>query len=149
MIQQALGQELYSAVLAVQGRISKPEALRLLALIIRNIKMRTGGMPAQVWDYPTAAGEGGAGQSIIQPCFTLVQPLVESLSQIIPGSAAIDTWQELDGFYVIVHSCRYFKANSLVRYLFTLGWPVLSWNYSRTRLAQSPTWWSRFKGFFS
>ena len=54
---------------------------------------------AAAWHYPTDAGKGGSGM-------TLVQPITDSF-------LALDTWPDFDGAYFMIASCKKFSADQI------------------------------------
>jgi hypothetical protein len=152
---QSLGLEMHSAIIALSGHLNEAEALRLTRLLIGTIRMsykwKDGdGMVREldyrVWKYPVGlgVGAGGIGDTTIQPCFTLVQPLLESYTAVVPGVIGVDTWREHNSFYIIVNSCRYFSIRKLVRYLKKGGWEILDYTYNVCgSLPPKKSWWGR------
>lgn len=114
-----LGGELIGASYAVRGQISNQEGIRLLGRVIRQVKMKPYGDPI-VREWP---GEGGVGGSGV----TIIQSLVESF-------AVIETWKELDGFYLVIHSCRRFDPYFVWNLLERLGFSVVSVDGSLVQL---------------
>lgn len=134
MTHHELGSEMHSMTLAIRQAPEPVGAELLLRRIIRRIGMRTGGLESKVWDYPVAQG-GGVG-------YTLVQPLLESLS----GVVAVDAWPEIGGggFYLLIHSCKPFSPLTVRAWLLAHGWRVVGHHYGRVELVQRKRRWWRF-----
>jgi len=151
---QSLGLEMNTAVIAVAGRVTEEDAILFARQVISKIGMsykfmqdgKESKLVHKTWNFPVgAAGGGGVGDTVMQPCFTLVQPLLESYTAVVPGVIGVDTWQEHDSFYLIINSCRYFSIRRLVRYLMKCGWRILDYSYSvcRTKPAEPRSWLGR------
>jgi hypothetical protein len=138
-----LGLNMQVTVLAIQGRISAAESKRLLKLVVGWIGMSTGGMRPQVWTYPLPGGEGGTGDTAVQPILT-AQPLVESIALALAGVGVTDSWAEHDGFYLVVASCRGFWVRRLRWYLRRAGWRVLDADTARVGLKPRKPWLERW-----
>jgi hypothetical protein len=84
----------------------------ILSKLVNSIGMSTGGMKAQVWQYPLD-GKGGAGQTIVQ-----VQPLLESF-------VVADTWPGHDHIFVVLASCKPYSIEEVRKFLTLNLGPVL------------------------
>lgn len=147
-----LGQQMTTGVVAVAGTISEAGARRLTEMVIEWIGMRTSWRSAcgvvhrlepHTWHFPVGDNLGGEGETKITPCFTFVQPLIESYSTILPGVVGLDTWKEFPHFYIIINSCRDFRITRVVRRLEKLGWKVLDYGYMRVAAKERKTGWLR------
>lgn len=100
-MEQPLGQKLFVSGWTVECNLSPLGVEAALVHLVEQIKMDTGGMPCQVWQFPLESGQGGAG-------VTAVQPLVESFSLgLRPAGAAIgDTWTDYNHVFFVIASCR-------------------------------------------
>jgi hypothetical protein len=58
-------------------------------------------------EYPLNNGKGGVG-------YTIVQPITTSYLQL---SMIFDTWPELAGGTLLIHSCKWFETNLIQAYL--------------------------------
>lgn len=98
---ETLGQKLFVTGWTVDCRLSPREVEAALVHLVDQIRMDTGGIPCQVWQFPLPSGQGGAG-------VTAVQPLVESFSLgLRPAGAVIgDTWTDHGHTFFVVASCR-------------------------------------------
>ncbi|MCL6622926.1 MAG: hypothetical protein K6T55_12630 [Syntrophobacterales bacterium] len=137
-----LGQELWGLRVAVRGPALSPEgAVQLVRQVVNLIGMRYRDegreLEPRVWHYPWQ-GCGGCGETTVQPAFTLCQPLFESFSWLVPGMVGIDTWHELQGWYLVVESCRQFSPWRVLRHLRRLGWEVADWQFGKVSLGRQP-----------
>lgn|SRR5574343_189165 len=96
-----LGQSLYVSGWCVECKLSPQAVEAALMYLVELIRMDTGGMPCQVWKFPTEQGKGGVG-------ITAVQPLVESFALgFLPQGLVIgDTWEDHSHAFFIVASCK-------------------------------------------
>lgn len=142
---QSLGLEMHSAVYAIHGQLTEAEALRLARLVIERIGMtykyrrdeKTIEIPPHIERFPlNVDGAGGVGESLFQPCFTLIQPLLESYTSYIPGLVGVDTWHEHHHFYLIINSCRAFNGRALRWRLRRMGWKVLDFQQTTCRVTR-------------
>lgn len=134
MTPTVLGLNMKVAGLAVLGSPSQELSKQVLSEVVALIGMSTGGMEAQVWSYPLPSGQGGIGDTIIQPFpFLVAQPLVESIAL---NAAVMDTWIDHGGFYLILCSCKYFSLEPIVAYLTQLGFTVCSQGQFRLQFQQ-------------
>ena len=97
---QTLGTNLFISGYCVRGHFSPQEIEARLIHLIEQIKMETGGMPADVRIYPLN-DKGGVGS-------TVFQPLTDSASMgLAPGGAMIgDTWHDHDHTFFLIASCK-------------------------------------------
>jgi hypothetical protein len=95
-----VGARLFLHGIVLQGHRSLREWQKFLRLCSRELGMKTAGK-ASIWRYPTAAGAGGIGM-------TIVQPITESF-------LLLDTWPDLGGAYLVVASCRPFLPVAIRR----------------------------------
>ncbi len=101
---KTLGQNLYVTGWTVECDLTPQGVEAVLVHLVEQVKMDTGGLPAQVWTFPIN-GRGGAG-------VTAVQPLVESFNLgFRPVGALIgDTWTDHNHtFFLIASCCQYDK----------------------------------------
>ncbi len=146
MHQIVLGEELWGLKVAIKGRpLDEQGCIVLARRIIKAINMRyrdaTTGvvLEPKVWHYPWA-GNGGVGDTVCQPAYTICQPLFESFSFLLPGMVAMDTWAEHEGWYLVVESCRKFSHRRVLRYLQRLGYEVIDYATSYVRLKPKRRW---------
>ncbi len=86
------GEGLKVSIFACRGTSSKELCDLINKKILAAIKMNTGGIAPQCWNFPTKEGKGGVG-------VTFIQPLVESF-------IIWDTWVDNDGAFCFVVSCK-------------------------------------------
>jgi len=117
-------------------------AKRLHDLIIRRTGMIPVYQPA-IWRYPLREESGGVGETLAQP-FVFAQPLAESLSFSLAGLCAVDTWEEHEGFFIVLASCRPINAASVFRFLKRKGWNVVDADFCKVQLSvPKKNWWRR------
>lgn len=123
-MEKELGVSLQITGFAVEGYLSEFEAQAFLQEVINLIGMTPHGLPI-VRTFPTLEGLGGEGDTIVQPFF--LQPLVESFTFSLPGAMAYDSYklEKLNGFYLLIASCKYFLENDILDYLVLKGYHVL------------------------
>lgn len=93
------GQRMHAQNVVLRGRLSVEEWKAFLVECVHAMDMTPAGDPA-VWRYPNEEGKGGVGT-------TICQPITESF-------IVADVWDDHDGAYLHVSSCRPFSAASLV-----------------------------------
>ena len=91
----AFGERMHCAGIVLKGTLPADRWIEVLAAIAGAIGMEAVEKPA-VWTYPTVAGKGGTG-------LTVVLPITESF-------LALDTWSDHDSAYLFVCSCRLFHT---------------------------------------
>jgi len=101
-----LGKRMHTQAFALRGRLSEDDWRRFLADCTAALGMSAAG-EAGVWRYPTEDGKGGVGM-------TFCQPITESF-------IALDTWPDHDGAYLLVASCRSFRADQLIEPIYRFG----------------------------
>lgn len=89
---------------ALLGEVDLSKIEEIVSDITVAIGMNKEGLHAAHWKYP-AFGGGGYGH-------TYVQPITESF-------VAVDSWEEHNGLYVFVASCRPFKSVEAVKEVFS------------------------------
>jgi hypothetical protein len=116
-----LGKNLYVTGWCVECSLSPQGVEAALMHLVDQIRMDTGGIPAQVWKFPVT-GKGGAG-------VTAVQPLVESFNLgYLPAGAVIgDTWTDHNHCYFIIASCRVYDVDIVKDWLHTYIGPIISY----------------------
>jgi hypothetical protein len=115
-----LGQNLYVTGWCVECDLSPQGVEAALTHLVEQIRMDTGGLPAQVWKFPVA-GKGGTG-------VTAVQPLVESFNLgYRPAGAAIgDTWTDHNHCFFVIASCRPYDIRTVGDWLHAFIGRVIS-----------------------
>jgi hypothetical protein len=106
-----LGTKLYVTGYALGGKPTADQLAAILQQAVSHIGMDTAGIPPKIWAYPMPTGQGGLGE-------TICQPLVESFM-------VADSWPDLDKVYVVLASCRPYRADAVGDYLSTKIGPVL------------------------
>ena len=94
-----LGRRVYAQNVAVRGLLDESGWRAFLIDAIQAMRMTPSG-EAAVWRYPTEDGKGGNG-------LTLCQPMTESF-------AVVDVWDDWDGAYLHISSCKRFDVADLV-----------------------------------
>jgi hypothetical protein len=123
-----LGDRLIITAVAVKGYIPVETTAEYIRDIIDLIGMNTAGMAPQIWVFPLPTGQGGVGETHIQPMYNLVHPLVESFSNGIgippiplPGMVGMDTWKDVGKWYLVIQSCKPHSAQEISDYLIRRG----------------------------
>jgi len=94
--QTPLGSTMQVMGFMLAAPVPEPDRCELILRgLVEHVGMRTGGLKAQVWLYPTPDGCGGQGA-------TVVQPLLESFA-VFTG---IDTWPCIGHWYLFLCTCR-------------------------------------------
>src|SRR5437764_6952631 len=99
-----LGRSMHFHGFSLAGMLSLERWESLLNDVTNALEMKPAGIPA-VWNYPMTCGAGGNGS-------TMIQPITESF-------VALDTWPDHNGAYLLVCSCRNFRADAVMRVLST------------------------------
>lgn len=86
-----LGKRMYLRAVVLRGKLEQAQWMAFLRELTSRLGMNAAGLPA-LWHYPLPGGQGGVGQ-------TIVQPITESF-------LAVDTWPDFDGAYLVVCSCK-------------------------------------------
>lgn len=107
MAQEApvLGQQMFSRGMVIRGRLTMKQWRNFLVKCAKALGMSPVTSGA-VWKYPID-GKGGVGA-------TIVQPLTESF-------LALDTWDQHDGAYLFICSCKAFSLNPLCDVIAAFG----------------------------
>lgn len=116
---EVLGSCLNIAGFALVGRPTQEQLVQILKNVVGLVGMDAAGMEPAIWVYPLLSGQGGIGE-------TIVQPLVESF--IIS-----DSWPEMDKVYIVLASCKLFNLVAVAKYLETQIGPLLSQGYFTLR----------------
>jgi hypothetical protein len=114
-----LGEELLIVGITVKGDISPQEVNYLTAVISKKIGM-TLAPGGTLCSYPTDEDKGGEG-------FTFFQPITESF-------ICWDVWDDLEGAYLVICSCKMFYPQDAVDALKGLGLDVTETKFMKLRL---------------
>lgn len=106
-----LGDDHKLALFILRGGEARKFAIKdFLASFIRGLVDRLDMEPAgdpRICEYPLNDGKGGVG-------YTIFQPITTSYLQL---SIVIDTWPELRGGTLLIHSCKWFETHLIQVYL--------------------------------
>lgn len=123
-----LGDRLIITAMAVKGYIPIKTTAQYIRDIINIIGMNAADLSPQVWFFPLPTGQGGVGETFIQPAFNYVHPLVESFSNGIGippipafGLVGTDTWRDVGKWYLVIQSCKPHSAQDIRDYLTRKG----------------------------
>ena len=108
---EVLGNSLFVTGYALGGKPTAEKLAQILQQTVAFIGMDTGGMQPKIWAYPLPNGQGGLGE-------TILQPLVESF-------LVADSWPDLDKVYVVLASCRPYDSCAVASFLAKKIGPVL------------------------
>lgn len=109
-VARKFGEKLFLAAFSVKGKLSKSVCEKLTDTIVSSIKLQC--IPGRIfYSYPYD-GSGGNG-------FTLIQPITESF-------IAIDQWEDFNGGYIIICSCKFFESKDIGNILKEYNLKILS-----------------------
>jgi len=104
-----LGARVLLATFVVKGKISYDLCESIVKKIVDEIGLNL--VPGQVtYEYPYK-GRGGKG-------FTFIQPITESF-------IAWDVWEDMEGGYLIICSCKLFWVASITKILKSAGLKII------------------------
>lgn len=114
------GKNMHVRMFSLSGRCCVDNIKKMIAAITGAIGMNTEGMAPGIWRYP-AAGLGGVGH-------TIVQPITESF-------IAVDSWDDHNGLYLLIVSCREFEDDDLLEQTISEFYKIEQKEKSRLGLA--------------
>lgn len=89
----------------------------------------------EIYEYPLEDGKGGIGYTVFQPITT----------SYIQFSLVMDTWPELRGGTLLVHSCKYFETHLVQAYLIgTFGAQVQAMDVTFDLVKERPLIWREY-----
>ena len=116
---EVLGSCLNIAGFALVGKPTRVHLVQTLKNVVGLVGMDTMGIEPTVWVYPLPTGQGGVGE-------TILQPLVESF-------IVSDSWLEMNKVYIVLASCKPFNLEVVAKYLESQIGPLLSQGYFTLR----------------